>query len=60
MVRMPLQSDITINVAKFDPKHVSQKTEKLNEHLITLGKTDPNWWEVGTLILLIALRSKIL
>jgi hypothetical protein len=44
---MPLQSDITINVAKFHPKSVSEKTAKLNEHLIKMGKTDPNWWEVG-------------
>jgi hypothetical protein len=48
---MPLQSDITINVAKFDPKNVSQQTEMLNEQLIKIGHTDPFWWEVGALSL---------
>jgi len=46
---MPLQSDITINVTKFHPKSVSEKTTKLNEHLIKIGRTDPNWWDVGIL-----------
>lgn len=45
---MPLQSDVTINVAKFNPKSVSEKTAKLNEHLIKNGKTGPNWWDVGS------------
>jgi hypothetical protein len=44
---MPLQSDLTINVAKFHPKSVSEKTAKINEHLISVGKRDPNWWDVG-------------
>jgi hypothetical protein len=44
---MPLQSDITINVTKFHPKSVSEKTAKINAHLIKLGKTVPNWWDVG-------------
>jgi hypothetical protein len=51
-ITMPLQSDITINFTKFDPKSVSEKTKKLNEHLIKIGKTVPNWWDVGALRLL--------
>jgi len=53
---MPLQSDITINVTKFHPKSVSEKTAKLNEQLIKIGKTVPNWWDVGVLCSLFMIK----
>jgi hypothetical protein len=43
---MALESDITVNVAKFDPKNVSEKTIKFSEELLKVDKAGPNWWEV--------------
>ena len=44
---MALESDITINTAKFEPSAVSEQTAKLNEHVIDLNKTAPKWYEVS-------------
>ncbi|KAI9818436.1 MAG: hypothetical protein M1827_000495 [Pycnora praestabilis] len=44
---MPLQSDLNIDAAKFQPGAVSEQVTKLNEQLLETGKKGPNWWEVG-------------
>ncbi|CZR54624.1 related to lipase 2 [Phialocephala subalpina] len=44
---MPLTSDLTINVAKFDPASNSQQSKKLNNVLIQNGESGPKWYEVG-------------
>ena len=43
---MPLNSDATLDRAKFDPHSVSEKTEKLNQHLVQQTLSQPAWWKV--------------
>ena len=43
---MPLTSDLKIDVAKLDPKAVSEGTKKFNDGLIEVMKDIPKWWEV--------------
>jgi hypothetical protein len=45
---MPLQSDITINLAKFDPVTVPDKSIRFNDGLLAIDHNGPNWWEVRT------------
>lgn len=44
---MPLESDININAAKFDPATNSEQSRKLNDALIAKLEKAPNWWEVS-------------
>jgi acetyl esterase/lipase len=44
---MPLQSDITISVSKFDPVNNSDQAIKVNEQLIKILDGGPKWYEVG-------------
>ncbi|RFU24073.1 hypothetical protein B7463_g12267, partial [Scytalidium lignicola] len=44
---MPLTSDITIDVVKFDPASVSDETAKFNQGLIDRFGPAKKWWEVG-------------
>jgi len=41
----PLQSDLTLDATKFDPKAISQQTHDFNDTLIKMN--GPKWWEVG-------------
>lgn len=43
---MALESDITVNAAKLDPKNVSEKAVKFSKELLEVDKAGPNWWEV--------------
>jgi len=43
---MSQNSDLTLDVSKFNPETVSKKTAALNEDLIAKGKASPSWWEV--------------
>ena len=43
---MPLQSDIVVNAAKFDPSRVSEKLKQQNQKLIQIWKDGPRWYEV--------------
>lgn len=43
---MPLTSDLTLNVGKFDPAATSEQTSKLNEGLIAIMESGPKWFEV--------------
>ncbi|KAJ9643080.1 hypothetical protein H2199_004603 [Coniosporium tulheliwenetii] len=44
---MPLRSDLTLEVSKFAPEAIDEKTRKLNEHLIEVTRNGPRWYEVG-------------
>ncbi|KAH8815631.1 Alpha/Beta hydrolase protein [Xylogone sp. PMI_703] len=44
---MSLQSDITINAAKFDPASISEETTKFNQLLIDKFGPAKKWWDVG-------------
>ncbi|TGO28596.1 hypothetical protein BPAE_0025g00050 [Botrytis paeoniae] len=44
---MPLQSDIHINVAKFEPSNTLAGTAKANEDLINLLRGGLKWFEMG-------------
>ncbi|KAL8796527.1 MAG: hypothetical protein Q9195_001201 [Heterodermia aff. obscurata] len=44
---MPLQSDVTLNAAKFNSDAASEGIKKLNEALMEKGKQGPKWFEVG-------------
>jgi len=44
---MPLKSDLTLDVNKFDPKRITEKTHKFNDQLIKIMEGGPRWWEVG-------------
>lgn len=43
---MPLQSDIVIDVAKFQPSAVSEQTIKFKQHLLQVFAGSPKWYEV--------------
>ncbi len=43
---MPMQSDIRLDAAKFAPSSVSEKTTKVNDHLIKILENGPRWYEV--------------
>jgi len=44
---MPLQSDIQIDVSKFDPSNITQKTKDINEQLIKAQTSGgPVWYKV--------------
>jgi hypothetical protein len=49
---MPLQSDITISVAKFNPATNSDQSKQLNEGLIKMLGGGLKWFEVCPLSLL--------
>jgi hypothetical protein len=49
---MPLQSDIAISVAKFNPATNSEQSKQLNEGLIKMLGGGPKWFEVCLLSLL--------
>jgi hypothetical protein len=40
---MPLTSDLKLDVSKFDPKIVTEKTHKFNEGLIKIMQGAPRW-----------------
>lgn len=44
---MPITSDVTINVAKFQPSNIDPSTEKLNQILEKASTSSPRWYEVG-------------
>ncbi|CZT50466.1 related to lipase 2 [Rhynchosporium secalis] len=44
---MPLISDLTLNVAKFDPASISEQCTKLNDSIISKFNATPAWYEVG-------------
>ncbi len=44
---MALQSDLSIDYSKFDPKSISDGTKKFNEQLMDMMRGGPRWWEVG-------------
>ncbi|KAK9326888.1 Alpha/Beta hydrolase protein [Lipomyces starkeyi] len=44
---MSLQSDVSINVAKFDPANISEQSHKLHEGILAKYEVNPKWWEVG-------------
>ena len=44
---MPLTSDLTLDVKKFDSKSISKETENFNDGLIDIMKGGPKWWEVS-------------
>jgi len=44
---MLLQSDLQLDVAKFQSSAISQKTNDYNEKLISIMKGGPRWYEVG-------------
>lgn len=44
---MALQSDVTIDVSKFQPQAASQEVRNLNEYLMDLMKKGPKWFEVA-------------
>jgi hypothetical protein len=44
---MSLQSDVTVNFAKFDPKNVAEDTKKFSDMLVKLDGQNPNWWDVS-------------
>jgi hypothetical protein len=44
---MALQSDITIDVAKFEPGAISEQTAKLNQHIINIFEPVPKWYDVS-------------
>jgi acetyl esterase/lipase len=44
---MPLGSDLTLNVTKFDPDCLSPETAKLNDNLIAVSEHAPKWFEVS-------------
>jgi len=43
---MGLESDITVNVPKFQKESVSEATEKFNETLMDIMSNGPKWYEV--------------
>lgn len=45
--KMPLESDLTLKAATFDPAGYSEQSAKFNEYLMQIGKAAPKWWEVG-------------
>ncbi|KAH6701997.1 Alpha/Beta hydrolase protein [Leptodontidium sp. MPI-SDFR-AT-0119] len=44
---MPLTSDVSINVAKFDPASNSEQTKILNDQIEAKFNATPAWYEVG-------------
>lgn len=50
---MALESDITINAAKFEPAAISEQTVKLNQHIIDIFESAPKWYEVSREIFLV-------
>ena len=45
---MPLQSDVTLNAAKFHPDAASEGIKKLNDALMEKARQGPKWFEVIT------------
>ncbi|KAJ5373153.1 Alpha/beta hydrolase fold-3 [Penicillium concentricum] len=43
---MPITSDITLNVSKFQPENVTESTKKAAALLENITTTGPRWWEV--------------
>ncbi|EFR01374.1 alpha/beta hydrolase fold-3 domain-containing protein [Nannizzia gypsea CBS 118893] len=44
---MPIQSDLTIDAAKFNTSNVTDEVKKVNEFIETATKNGPKWYEVG-------------
>jgi len=44
---MPLESDLTLDASKFDPKAISEQTHAFNNKLMKIMEGGPRWWEVG-------------
>ncbi|KAL9086432.1 MAG: hypothetical protein Q9159_004144 [Coniocarpon cinnabarinum] len=44
---MAHQSDLVLNLTKFNPKSYTEKAKALNERLIKIQSEVPFWWEVG-------------
>ena len=44
---MPLESDLKINADKFRPNAISDKTQQVNEGLMSLFDKGPQWYRVG-------------
>jgi len=43
---MPLESDLKLDIAKFDPARTPPETAKLNEQLVKVMEGGPKWYEV--------------
>lgn len=43
----PLESDLTLNTAKFAPSAVTPETDKFNDQLMAIMAKGPVWYEVG-------------
>lgn len=46
----PLQSDLTLNAAKFRPSAITPETRAFNRHLQEIEAGTRKWYEVGTII----------
>ncbi|KAK4867691.1 hypothetical protein LT330_001201 [Penicillium expansum] len=44
---MPITSDITLDISKFNPENVTEPTKKAAALLETITTSGPRWWEVG-------------
>ncbi|KAJ5779810.1 hypothetical protein N7457_007530 [Penicillium paradoxum] len=44
---MPITSDITLDISKFDPENVEESTKKAAAFLENVTSNGPRWWEVG-------------
>lgn len=47
IAKMPIQSDLTLNISKFQPSSVSEDTKKLNTLLEDITAKTPRWYKVG-------------
>jgi hypothetical protein len=43
---MPLESDLKLDISKFDPARTSPEIAKFNEQLIKIMESGPKWYEV--------------
>lgn len=44
---MPLESDITVNAAKFELSSISEQTTKFNQRIIDIFAPVPKWYDVS-------------
>ena len=44
---MPLSSDLSINVSRFDPASVPDAQSDLNKQLAEIMRSGPKWYDVG-------------
>jgi len=43
---MPLESDLKLDISKFDPARTSPEVVKFNEQLVKIVESGPKWYEV--------------